>query len=126
MIHLKKFNEEIGNSKLLEFYNEYKNLFVGEYDSVDLYDTIGDLCVQHYMTKQEVKQVLDTFDCSFDVDKLLKETYDNWTDGEDWRSDLTRKITKEDIIDIIKSNTAEDAADEILEIMSIMTSTSGR
>ena len=47
-------------------------------------------------------------------------------DGEDWRSDLTRKITKEDIIDIIKSNTAEDAADEILEIMSIMTSTTGR
>jgi len=79
---IKRFNEEIDNSKLLEFYNEYKNLFVGEYDSGDLYDTIGDLCVQHYMTQQEVKQVLDTFDCSFDVDKLLKETYDNWTDDE--------------------------------------------
>jgi hypothetical protein len=79
---IKRFNEEIDNSKLLEFYNEYKNLFVGEYDSGDLYDTIGDLCVQHYMTKQEVKQVLDTFDCSFDMDKLLKETYDNWIDDE--------------------------------------------
>jgi hypothetical protein len=79
---IKRFNEEIDNSKLLEFYNEYKNLFIGEYDSGDLYDTIGDLCVQHYMTQQEVKQVLDTFDCSFDVDKLLKETYDNWTDDE--------------------------------------------
>jgi predicted AAA+ superfamily ATPase len=50
----------------------------------------------------------------------------NESESENWRSDLTRKITKEDIIDIIKSNTAEDAADEILEIMSIMTSTSGR
>ena len=50
----------------------------------------------------------------------------NESESENWRDDLTRKITKEDIIDIIKSNTAEDAADEILEIMSIMTSTSGR
>jgi predicted AAA+ superfamily ATPase len=50
----------------------------------------------------------------------------NESESENWRSDLTRKITKEDIINIIKSNTAEDAADETLEIMSIMTSTSGR
>jgi hypothetical protein len=50
----------------------------------------------------------------------------NESESENWRDDLTRKITKEDIINIIKSNTAEDAADEILEIMSIMTSTSGR
>lgn len=83
MIHLKKFNEEVENPKLLEFYNEYKNLFKGEYDSGDLYDTVGDLCVQHSMTQQEVKQVLDTFDCSFDVDKLLQATYDNWVDEID-------------------------------------------
>ena len=50
----------------------------------------------------------------------------NESESENWRDDLTRKITKEDIINIIKSNTTEDAADEILEIMSIMTSTSGR
>jgi len=50
----------------------------------------------------------------------------NESESENWRDDLTRKITKEDIINIIKSNSAEDAADEILEIMSIMTSTSGR
>jgi hypothetical protein len=50
----------------------------------------------------------------------------NESESENWRDDLTRKITKEDIINIIKSNTAEDAADEILEIMSIMTSNSGR
>ena len=50
----------------------------------------------------------------------------NESESENWRDDLTRKITKEDIINIINSNTAEDAADEILEIMSIMTSTSGR
>lgn len=30
MIHLKRFNEEVGNPKLLDFYNEYKNLFEGE------------------------------------------------------------------------------------------------
>ena len=41
----------------------------------------------------------------------------NESESENWRDDLTRKITKEDIINIIKSNTAEDAADEILEIM---------
>jgi hypothetical protein len=34
----------------------------------------------------------------------------NESESENWRDDLTRKITKEDIIDIIKSNTAEDAA----------------
>ena len=50
----------------------------------------------------------------------------NESESENWRDDLTRKITKEDIINIINSNSAEDAADEILEIMSIMTSTSGR
>jgi predicted AAA+ superfamily ATPase len=50
----------------------------------------------------------------------------NESESENWRDDLTRKITKEDIINIINSNTAEDAADEILEIMSLMTSTSGR
>ena len=50
----------------------------------------------------------------------------NESESENWRDDLTRKITKEDIINIIKSNTAEDAADEILDSMSIMTSTSGR
>ena len=50
----------------------------------------------------------------------------NESESENWRDDLTRKITKEDIINIIKSNTAEHAADEILEIMSLMTSTSGR
>ena len=41
---------------------------------------------------------------------------------ENWRDDLTHKFTKQDIIDIISNNTVEDAADEILEIMSIMTS----
>lgn len=80
MKHLKRFNEGAGNPKLLDFYNEYKNLFKGEYDSGDLYDTVGDLCVQHDMTKQEVRQVLDTFDCSFDIDELLEATYDHWTD----------------------------------------------
>jgi hypothetical protein len=31
----------------------------------------------------------------------------NESESENWRSDLTRKITKEDIINIIKSNTSE-------------------
>lgn len=89
MIHLKRFNEEIGNPKLLDFHKDYKKLFDYDEDDyeegdepsrVDLFSMIGDLCVQHDMTQQEVRQVLDTFDCSFDVDELLEATYDNWTD----------------------------------------------
>lgn len=89
MIHLKRFNEEIGNPKLLDFHKDYKKLFDYDEDDyeegdepsrVDLFSMIGDLCVQHDMTQQEVRQVLDTFDCSFDVDGLLEATYDNWTD----------------------------------------------
>ena len=41
---------------------------------------------------------------------------------ENWRDDLTRKITKQDIIDIISNLSVEEAADEIMEIMDIMTS----
>jgi len=89
MIHLKRFNEEIGNPKLLDFHKDYKKLFDYDEDDyeegdepsrVDLFSMIGDLCVQHDITQQEVRQVLDTFDCSFDVDGLLEATYDNWTD----------------------------------------------
>ena len=41
---------------------------------------------------------------------------------ENWRDDLTRTITRQDIIDIISNLPVEEAADEILEIMDIMTS----
>lgn len=104
MIHLKRFNEEVGNPKLLDFYNEYKNLFEGEYDSGDLYDTVGDLCVQHEMTRQEVRQILDTFDCSFDDDNLLEATYDNWTDIEIGASDGSdsKLYTRNEVIKIIQ------------------------
>lgn len=71
-------NEEVGNPKLLSFYNDYKNLFDGDTSGTDLYDEVGELTNKHDVSYVEVGEVLNTMDTSFDVDGLLKATYDNW------------------------------------------------
>lgn len=47
---------------------------------IDLYDSLGELCLKYDLTKEDVKFVLDNYDCEFDVDKLLQSTYDSWID----------------------------------------------
>lgn len=80
-------NEELGNQKSLDFYDEYARLFTpaetarraknGSY--VD-YDEIGDLIEKHDLSYEEVNQILNTMDTSFDVEGDLQANYDNWVE----------------------------------------------
>lgn len=92
MKFLKKFNEEMGDPRFIKcqsFYQKYKNIVdfdEDEYEqgdepsTTDLLSDIGDLCNQMKMERDDVKFVLDNFDCKFDIDRLLQITYDNWVD----------------------------------------------
>lgn len=92
MKHLKRFNEEIDDPQYMKcqkFHQTYKSLV--DFDeseqgyeptNMDLISDIGDLCNKLNMTKEDVKFVLDNFDCSFDTDKLLQSTYNEWVDEQ--------------------------------------------
>jgi len=91
MKFLKKFNEEIGDPRFIKcqlFYQKYKNIVDFDFDedeqdepsTIDLLSEIGDLCNQMKMERDDVKFVLDNFDCKFDIYRLLQITYDNWVD----------------------------------------------
>ena len=91
MKHLKKFNEQNNtqDTKCHDFYQEYKNIVdfnEDDYDQgdepskVDQLSEIGDLCNKFNMSKDDIKYVLDNYDCSFDYDKLLQITYYEWVD----------------------------------------------
>lgn len=101
MKHLKNFNEEIENShkdvRSHDFYVEYKSLFNNEDNEFgdsnsDLLDEIGDLCNEHEIKRDDIKWILDNYDCSFDVDKLLKIVYDEWVDEENNLEAIENKI----------------------------------
>lgn len=115
MKHLKRFNEEIGDPRYIKcnnFYREYKNIV--DFDEsvpsrIDLLDEIGDLCNEFKMSKEDVKFVLDNFDCSFDIDGLLQSTYNEWVDEQGNDNDSLRDLV-EDILDTAKLD--PDAIDE--------------
>jgi len=98
MKHLKRFNEEIGDpqyDKCHKFHQVYKKLVKFDEDEylqgdepsrIDLLSEIGDLCNRFNMTKEDVKFVLDNFDCAFDSDKLLQIIYDEWEDETETES----------------------------------------
>lgn len=88
MKHLKRFNEHVSNH-IDEFYGKYKDLLdfseedfdQGEEPShIDLYDSLGELCLKYHLTREDAQFVIDNYDCSFDVDKLLQSTIDYWID----------------------------------------------
>jgi hypothetical protein len=95
MIHIKKFNENYTNkeSKIVNFYNDYINLLKQSDDEDDeeenyLTDNeklteVGQLTLKYNLSKEDVKYILDNYDISLDIDKLLQYTYDNWVDEED-------------------------------------------
>lgn len=72
-----------------EFYGKYKDLIdfseedfdQGEEPSnIDLYSELGELCLRYDFSKEDAQYILDTYDCSFDVDSMLQSTIDNWVD----------------------------------------------
>jgi hypothetical protein len=115
MKYLKRFNEEIGNPKLMKcnnFYKKYKNIVDFKEDDyeqgeeptkTDLLSEIGDLCNELDMSKANVKWVLDNYDCSFDIDSLLKITHDEWVNDEELSKE--NRISNEiiDAIDILSN-----------------------
>lgn len=44
----------------------------------ELWTEIGQLTVEYEFSKEDVKNVLDNFDCSFDTHKFLEDTYQSW------------------------------------------------
>lgn len=111
MKHLKKFNEDNSNPlwvKCNRFYQGYKNTVdfdQNDYEegdepsNRDLLSELGDLCNDLEMSKDDVKYVLDNFNCSFDSDKLLKITYDEWVDENE--IDPSLKELVERILDAV-------------------------
>jgi hypothetical protein len=126
MKHLKRFNENIGDSKYttwnahskcVKFYNKYKSIVdfdESEYKqgdeptNSDLLSEIGGLCNKLNMTKEDVKFVLDNFDCSFDGNKLLQSHYNLWVESD--KGSLSLRNLVEDILEAAKLDS--DAIDE--------------
>lgn len=126
MKHLKKFNENIDDSKYttwnehskcVKFYNKYKSIV--DFDESgyeqgdgptngDLLSEIGDLCNKLNMTKEDVKFVLDNFNCSFDIDRLLQSTYNEWVESD--KGSLSLRNLVEDILEAAKLD--PDSIDE--------------
>lgn len=80
-----KFNESVDN--LSSFYNEYKELC--DHDDLgnhELWMEIGQLTLKHGLSKEDVKNILDNYDCSFDINRFLLSTYNSW------ETDLTAEI----------------------------------
>lgn len=68
MRHLKKFNEEIGNPKFLNFVNKLNMLFdFDEYEegdepsNTDLLSEIGDLCNEFDMSSSDIEEVIKNY-----------------------------------------------------------------
>jgi hypothetical protein len=117
MKHLKGFNEEYDNSnptwnthsKCVKFYKKYKSIVdfdESEYEqgdeptNGDLLSKIGVLCNKLNMTKEDVKFVLDNFNCSFDGNKLLQSHYTLWVESDKGSNSLRNLV--EDIIESCK------------------------
>ncbi len=112
MKHLKKFNEDNSNPlwvKCNRFYQGYKNTVdfdQNDYEegdepsNRDLLSELGDLCNDLEMSKDDVKYVLDNFNCSFDIMRLLKIIYDEWVDENE--IDPSLKELVERILDAAK------------------------
>jgi len=86
MKHIKRFNES-SNNKLDNFYKDYKELFNlepgNEYTNHELWTEVGQLTLKHDMTKQDVKEILDNYDCNFDFYNFLQSTYEEWNEEDE-------------------------------------------
>ncbi len=103
MKYLKRFNENLKNSPILdEFYKEYKDLFKvsdeeeNEYSNIELLDLIGDLTINYNLEKSDVEYVLNYFNTSFDINKLLKITLDEWDEKEKRWDDIYKEFKSTD------------------------------
>jgi hypothetical protein len=83
MKHLKKFNEEIGNVKYLNFVQKLNKLFdFNEFEegdepsNTDLLSEIGDLCNEFDMDEGDIQEVLTNFKISTEAGNLLSIVLD--------------------------------------------------
>ena len=116
-------NEEVGNPKLLNFYNDYKNLLGDEGDVPPPYDEAGELTNKHDLSYEEVGEVLNTMDTSFDVDGLLQATYDNWIEdgmtkgsGYEEEPDSMKQKIYDAFYDMTKSKKDDNLSDWLDEL----------
>jgi hypothetical protein len=83
MKHIRKFNED-NQDKLSIFHREYEELCSNdELGNHELWTEIGQLTLKYNLTKDDVLYVLNNFNCKFDINKLLKQTWSDWEDNLD-------------------------------------------
>jgi len=118
-------NEEVGNPKLLSFYNDYKNLANKrkKQSSGDLYDAIGELIDNHSLSYVEVGEVLNTMDTSFDIEGDLQANYDNWMEdgmtkgsGYEEEPDSMKQKIYDALYDMTKRKHDDDLGDWLDEL----------
>jgi acid phosphatase class B len=83
MKHIRKFNES-NQDKLSKFHKEYEELCKDEdLGNHELWTEIGQLTLKYDLTKDDVLFVLNNFNCKFDVNGFLKQTWSDWDDNLD-------------------------------------------
>lgn len=101
MRHLKKFNEEIGNPKFLNFVNKLNMLFDDEYEegdepsNTDLLSEIGDLCNEFDMSSSDIEEVIKNYSLDFTKKNLLSSLLDETKESESKQNTKTEPCEKE-------------------------------
>lgn len=92
---LNKNNDEMSNMRLDSFYKDYKKIFDYNEDDFEQGDepsnyelmmAVGQLTLEHDMTREDVKNILDNYDCRFDINHFLQSTYDEWVEDNTEKS----------------------------------------
>jgi hypothetical protein len=125
-MRIKKFNKfnEGAESNIDLFYNEYKSLVdfnENDYEegdepsNADLLSEISDLTIKYNLSEDDVKNILDNMDISFDINNLLKIIYEDYFDEEessDGRTNILLEI--QSLIRKIKKKYPESDRDKPL------------
>lgn len=94
MRHIRKFNES-NQDKLSKFHKEYEELCKDEdLGNHELWTEIGQLTLKYDLTKDDVLFILNNFNCKFDVNGFLKQT---WSDWDDNLEDVRRSFNEMDM-----------------------------
>lgn len=85
------------NQNVKDFYKEYKKLFFdnNDYDNIELFQEIGELTIQHKLSKDDVKIILSGVDTSFDYSRFLQSTLDHWDDENNKNNKIPTKDVKQ-------------------------------
>ncbi len=119
MKYIEKFNEndtvwKSSKNMLESFYYDYKKLCQEDHlSNYDIFTEIGQLILNYNLTKYDILEVLNTFNCKFDINGFLQQTYDDWdkiTDVDNIWDELLHRISGYSfpkdyytVLDILKS-----------------------